>query len=418
MMMTKPSPTPSAAARRGFTLIELLVVIAIIAVLVAILLPAVQQAREAARRTQCKNNLKQLGLALANYEETYNGYYPRAQFQTQTPYSGNNGTDLSGTWQAFGALPKMLPYIDEVPLGVAVETAISNGYVAHSWGDDAQRPFATWSDNNRNFEYNAVNGLTNGHAAGPPVHTQPGIYSPVTTFLCPSDTVPKFPQRDDWTNYSISMGANWAAVWYQNLDGNARGRHSNGLFSFEYAVTVADVTDGTSNTLAFSEKLTTRGDDAALTIYPVGSQKNLNVMRETADDGMWGQGVGGSGSEDNHSYPGITQALVEQIAQIGDASTEADPFPVGSHWYLGQTAAQGYNTVLTPNSTHANAVWNGTFDQFDPDGQSLIAARSQHPGGVNATMADGKVVFLSEGIDWENYQRMGSRNDGAIVEEF
>jgi prepilin-type N-terminal cleavage/methylation domain-containing protein len=93
--------------RRGFTLIELLVVIAIIAILIALLLPAVQQAREAARRTQCRNNLKQLGLALHNYHDNFN-QYPNSHY-------GNN-ENLPGAWRGFSAQAMILPYIDQAPL--------------------------------------------------------------------------------------------------------------------------------------------------------------------------------------------------------------------------------------------------------------------------------------------------------------
>ena len=89
--------------RRGFTLIELLVVIAIIAVLIALLLPAVQQAREAARRTQCKNNLKQMGLALHNYHDTYNGF------------PNGNIASAAGGW-GMSWYMRILPYVDQAPV--------------------------------------------------------------------------------------------------------------------------------------------------------------------------------------------------------------------------------------------------------------------------------------------------------------
>ena len=96
---------------RGFTLIELLVVIAIIAVLIALLLPAVQQAREAARRTQCRNNLKQLGLALHNYHDAH-GCFPIGDMGRKSPNNGGAvDYNLPGTW-----IPALLPYLDEAAL--------------------------------------------------------------------------------------------------------------------------------------------------------------------------------------------------------------------------------------------------------------------------------------------------------------
>src|SRR5210317_2130034 len=94
--------------RRGFTLIELLVVIAIIAILIALLLPAVQQAREAARRTQCKNNLKQLGLAMHNYHDIYNMFPVGACAKANTPGPTGFGVDIS-----IGAFASILPMLEE-----------------------------------------------------------------------------------------------------------------------------------------------------------------------------------------------------------------------------------------------------------------------------------------------------------------
>src|SRR5690242_9125242 len=94
--------------RRGFTLIELLVVIAIIAVLIALLLPAVQQAREAARRTQCKNNLKQIGLAVHNYLDTYS--------MLQIQRAGTDGPDEKGNGTRLSVFVEILPYLEQAPL--------------------------------------------------------------------------------------------------------------------------------------------------------------------------------------------------------------------------------------------------------------------------------------------------------------
>src|SRR5581483_8700238 len=101
--------------KKGFTLIELLVVIAIIAILIALLLPAVQQAREAARRTQCKNNLKQLGLALHNYHDNFNTFPP----------GGVNGTAATSNYQGWGWSIMLLPQIDQAPLYNQINFSLS-----------------------------------------------------------------------------------------------------------------------------------------------------------------------------------------------------------------------------------------------------------------------------------------------------
>src|ERR1700759_2816615 len=99
--------------RRGFTLIELLVVIAIIAVLIALLLPAVQQAREAARRSQCKNNMKQLGLAVHNYHDTYN-HLPMCYYWGPAGLPGPTGSPTQGPQSSW--MIGILPFVDQAPL--------------------------------------------------------------------------------------------------------------------------------------------------------------------------------------------------------------------------------------------------------------------------------------------------------------
>ena len=121
--------------QRGFTLIELLVVIAIIAILIALLLPAVQQAREAARRSTCKNNLKQIGLAMHNYHETF-GMFPPGYVEEILNTNGGHVADNEGHW-AWNAL--LLPYLDQAPLfnqlnvgTVPVSTMLNNATVRGS----------------------------------------------------------------------------------------------------------------------------------------------------------------------------------------------------------------------------------------------------------------------------------------------
>jgi prepilin-type N-terminal cleavage/methylation domain-containing protein/prepilin-type processing-associated H-X9-DG protein len=180
-------------ARRGFTLIELLVVIAIIAVLVALLLPAVQQAREAARRSSCKNNLKQLGLALHNYHDTYTKF-PQGQFQIQ----GAN------SWDGNGIMVPLLPYLDQAPL------------------------YNQW-----NFNATYISG-TNQVAAR----------TKIAAFRCPSDRDYLGPEPG--VNYAGCGGAS-INIWSSN---------SNGVFPRLVSSDMAAVQDGTSNVIAFSEMLT------------------------------------------------------------------------------------------------------------------------------------------------------------------
>ncbi len=241
-----PSYFVGSRKRKAFTLIELLVVIAIIAVLVALLLPAVQQAREAARRSQCKNNMKQLGLAIYNYHDSLNTY-PINQAWRNKPGFGNGGPAISNT--ARGWLAMILPYIDQAPLY-------------------------------NNINFNADSLLSNPNNPGNIAAAQ----TVIPVYLCPSDdgnNNGKLANRSDdpfgtnttfWgvTNYKACAGSNWAwgiAAW--NPVSSPTGRNANSTDGLNFGngvlcsdqtsvnapTRVRDVTDGTSNTFFAGEAL-------------------------------------------------------------------------------------------------------------------------------------------------------------------
>lgn len=189
--------------RRGFTLIELLVVIAIIAVLVAILLPAVQQAREAARRTQCKNNLKQIGLAIANYESAHGVFPPSATVDLSVTSTGNNGS-----WSVHG---RILPYLEEASLYDQVD-------LTSAW------------DNQQ-----AISGI------------KIGAYS------CPSDIKADL-ARDPGSGrpilYPTTYGFNFG-TWF--VFDPTNGRTGDGVFAPNRTLGYADIIDGASNTMLAAE---------------------------------------------------------------------------------------------------------------------------------------------------------------------
>ena len=190
------------AAQRGFTLIELLVVIAIIAILVALLLPAVQQAREAARRTQCRNNMKQIGIALHNYHDVYGSLPPFFIYRTGNP-SRIADPDKGANWLVF-----LLPYVDQAPL------------------------YNQW-----NFDI--------------PANQNPGRSTELTVYQCPTD-----PQSSN--NHCSYAGGGWARGNYgMNVSPCSHGvgptDRLGGVGAVNQIIRFRDLTDGVSNTVAVDE---------------------------------------------------------------------------------------------------------------------------------------------------------------------
>ncbi|SFJ26022.1 DUF1559 domain-containing protein [Planctomicrobium piriforme] len=193
--------------RTGFTLIELLVVIAIIAILIALLLPAVQQAREAARRSQCKNNLKQLGLAMHNYHDAFN-LFPVAQ--------GKSVFDNGNYYRALSAHVMMLPFLDQAPLYNQINL-------------------------NQMFSDNTP---ANAGIPGGKTNSQLALDTKLSAFLCPSDLA--FAGTGGGNNYVVSGGP---SLWWVGVADQV------GIFNKDKAIGFRDILDGSSNTIAASESL-------------------------------------------------------------------------------------------------------------------------------------------------------------------
>ena len=337
---------------RGFTLIELLVVIAIIAVLIALLLPAVQSAREAARRAQCTNNLKQFGLAMHNYESAYGTFVPSVMYPSPLDNWG---------WGPSGHL-SLLQFIEQ---GVLFN-AYNVGAVACNSGG------------------------CNLYAMNTTVfNTQVG------TFLCPSDA----PER---------------TTTLCSYVGNVGGPHQLLPFSGTYTPTpntdypgsvvmkIASITDGTSNTALFSEVLTGVNNAAAVT---AGSGVRSKRVHFNAP-GM-------------SNFAATAAAVVAEVAACqsvpvtteGWGGARGDWF-LSFPWYINYAV---YNHMGTPNTRTCvtSSIWSGNTWGVDYYGSAPPS--SNHPGGVNMTMADGSVRFIKDSVNRTAWWAIGTRNGGEVL---
>jgi prepilin-type N-terminal cleavage/methylation domain-containing protein/prepilin-type processing-associated H-X9-DG protein len=233
-MLKRPYMPRSAA--RAFTLIELLVVIAIIAVLIALLLPAVQAAREAARRAQCTNNLKQVGLAVANYESA-NGAYPMAMYQSPAiGYGGPIGTWYAGTTAFTG----LLPFFEQTPLANAYNYSVASYDLA-----------------NRTV---LGSGIASLWCPSDPSVSQGGPADATSNF----GTYISSTQTLYHNSYGVCMGIWLNSAWPTPANSiatpfnssplvTAAQANGNGVFGYQSSNKLASVTDGTSNTIALGE---------------------------------------------------------------------------------------------------------------------------------------------------------------------
>ena len=351
------------SASRGFTLIELLVVIAIIAVLIALLLPAVQAAREAARRTQCVNNLKQLGLGMHNYHSSID-CFPMASGLTIR-------TGVVSTWNNWSAHAMMLPYMEQAPIYNAI---------------------------NFSFESRAGNGdLCN-------ITNSTGLYPKMTMFLCPSDPNAG---RINTNSYYASVGTSTNAGDDVPPRGGVgkTGRQpspTSGIFAFKMVYGLRDVTDGSSNTIAFSEGLA--GNSQRGMLAPGGM--------------IMGAGLAGAGYLlDANQNP---TAVASNLLTCSNQYTPGNNNIAGGHghdWCVGAMGDTMFNTIATPNDTKYK--WSACRTDCDGgcDGASMdfSNAQSNHPGGVNTLMADGSVRFIKNSVAVQTWWALGTRGNGEVI---
>ena len=311
-------------SRNAFTLVELLVVIAIIGILVALLLPAVQAARESARRMQCSNNLKQLGIALHNYHDVYK----------TMPIA-----DVNGSTNPVSAHARLLPYLEQSPLYNLVDF---------------------------NVPYNHANNTTARNTT-------------VSVFICPSD-----PSRLPLTiggrnNYYWNAGS--GIVMYSS--GAAGQPPSNGVIWHNLVYRFSDIVDGLSNTAAFAEKMT--GD---------GSNGISSPRTDTFQPG---------------TYPATPDEALQHCNAVNVTDLSKQGYSnVGGPWLQQYHSTNQYNHVLPPNGRSC----------MYPPGRIATTSNSQHPGGVQITLCDGSVRFVSATVDLLTWRGLGSINGGETLSDF
>jgi len=358
----------------GFTLIELLVVIAIIGVLIALLLPAVQAAREAARRAQCTNNMKQLGLALANYESA-NGAYPLAYPQRAAwDPTNSTGTIADSGWGCWSPHALLLGYLEGNPISNAL-----------------------------NFNIASYENVDNGIQAT-------GACARINSFLCPSSLLPigTYGYRGDYgmswvsdqlpgNNYFASIGASV----YPWTSANPPGAFAISSPGGNGIRGVRDFLDGTSNTIAFGEWKMGDFDTNKLSIMD-----GVNINASPNGFGSGWSDPQGSMPAGASLFPGFLQACAGAApSSVGNWKTNKSR--IGYTWIQGMFGNSFGTTLLAPNAQYPNCQmepWGG-----DMDAPGMWNLSSYHPGGANIAMADGSVHFLKSSTNMTTVWALGSR---------
>ena len=341
---------------RGFTLIELLVVIAIIAVLIALLLPAVQAAREAARRAQCLNNLKQIGLAMHNYESINSSFAPSCLYPSPKDSWG---------WGPSGLL-SLLQFIEGGNL---------------------------WN------AYNVGAVQCNGSGCSLYMANTTVFNAQVATFTCPSDGKRR---QVSTSNYVGNLGGPYQTGGYSGtyIPTQASWPEYSAPLNSAQTVKIASITDGTSNTALFSEVLTGINNPGAVTAA-------------SANPDLWKRVFFPSGLSSKATTTAAALAIITACKNI--PATTAGQGGVRGDWFYSYPAYLDYavyNHTAPPNSRSCS---NSPVNTWGLDPWGTAPPNSMHPGGVNVCLADGSVKFIKDTVDLATWWAVGTRNGGEAV---
>jgi len=363
--MTRP-------AVRGFTLVELLVVIAIIGVLVALLLPAVQAAREAARRSSCSNNMKQIALAQHNYSDTYRVFAPGSAW----------GPSSTERYQNWSEKVMLLPFLEQRP----------------NYDSTTLVPTPAKPSPNDSRPYDPFGWQGNAN-----IQTQ-SIKLPI--FNCPSNTTEAASGRANFT-YAVNCGTSHAPPHLGSTN-PAPARlgdwgKTNGMSAYmDYGgciagcgnndpmISFASISDGSSNTAFYSE------------FVIADTSKNNPNDRTQQKYQVY-----------NHWATGANTAEVRANCLAQGANFDNGRWQmrgVGWAWgFMGTGQVYAHNMLPNERSCH---IWDGGHDWY---GRSLMSASSMHPGGVNVAMGDGSVRNVAPTINQEVWWALGTRNGGESI---
>ncbi|MDR1477795.1 MAG: DUF1559 domain-containing protein [Planctomycetaceae bacterium] len=342
----------------GFTLVELLVVIAIIGILIALLLPAVQAAREAARRMQCSNTTKQITLATHTFHDAHKRLPCNGNDPLWTSYLRTSNNTSMGYTSHYNYLTLLLPYIEQ--------TAYYQGIVSE---------FETRRAAGENDVIYPGNG-----AAGT------ALTGTITVFQCPSDGNAKLKTGATELNrnsYMASKGDAWKAF---DSPGN-RGAFSSGNRAVNG---LESITDGTSNTVFISETLVSPINNADR-----DSKYKTAVVREFATIDY--------NTATTFNLPSDCVAVRGNEGEVVDTYLSRANGRKGHRWASTMGAYSNFMTVLPPNSPSCDETTNDY-----PEKAGIISASSNHTGGVNVGLGDGSVKFVSETVDSGNRQDEGT----------